>query len=72
MSDMRRQIRKLEQAALEGHRAEQTWRDFFRENVGTITAAIRSNPAGWPTMRDRLLALLVSGETSGRTLGTSI
>jgi hypothetical protein len=66
MTDMRRQIRKLEAAALAGHAAEQTWRDFFAANVGTITNLIRRNPAGWPTMRERLLALLVSGDTSGR------
>ena len=58
-------IRNLEAAALDGHRTGQTWREFFAANVATITVLIRANPAGWPTVLDRLLALLTSGDTGG-------
>ena len=60
-------IRDIERRALDGHRAGQSWREFFAANVATITVLIRANPAGWPTVRDRLLALLTSGTTSGMT-----
>jgi hypothetical protein len=65
---MKRQqtIRQLERLALDSHRAGLSWRDYFAANAGIITTIISGNPAGWGEVRDRLLALLVSGETSGR------
>jgi hypothetical protein len=59
-------IQALERAALDGHHCGQSWQAYFAANVGAITAVIRANPGGWAGLRDRLLALLVSGETSGR------
>jgi len=65
---MKRQtIQQLERAALDGHQAGQSWRAYFAANVGTITPLMRSDPAGWPTVADKLLALLVSGDTGGMT-----
>ena len=65
---MKRQqiIRRLERTALDGHRAGQSWRAYFAGNVAEISGIIRSDPAGWSQVRDRLLALLVSGDQSGR------
>ncbi len=59
-------IKTLERAALDGHRAAQSWRDFFGGNVAEISGIIRSDPAAWSALRDRLLSLLVSGDTSGQ------
>jgi hypothetical protein len=65
--NQRKAIQALERAALDGHQAGQNWRAYFAANVASITSLIRSDPAGWPTVRDRLLALLVSGDTGGMT-----
>jgi hypothetical protein len=59
-------IRRLEGEALQPHADGVPWRDFYRRHVGELTAVIRADPGGWSQLRDRLLALLVSGETSGQ------
>lgn len=58
-------IRRLEQAALDAYQTGQSWREFFASNTDAITAAIRTNPAGWSGLRDRLLSLLARGDTCG-------
>jgi hypothetical protein len=64
--DMQQTIRQLEQAALDGHRAGQSWQAYFAAHTGAITAIIGSDSGEWGSLRDRLLALLVSGEISGQ------
>jgi hypothetical protein len=61
----RQQIRQLEHAALARHQAGQSWREFHAANLATIIGLIQANPAGWPEVADKLLALLVSGDTGG-------
>jgi hypothetical protein len=65
-TDQRKAIQALERSALDGHQAGQSWRQFFAANVATISATIKANPAGWPTLSERLLHALVTGERSGR------
>ncbi len=58
-------IRRLEQAALDGHQQGQSWQAYFAAHAGAITATIRDDPGGWGALRDRLLSLLTSGTTDG-------
>lgn len=66
VSDQQNAIRRLERAALDGHQHGQSWQAYFAAHAGTITAIISSDPAGWGGLRDRLLHLLTTGDSSGR------
>jgi hypothetical protein len=58
-------IQRLELPAQCGRLHDQTWAAFFRQHVQEITAIVRRSPAGWGSVRDRLLSILTGGTADG-------
>ena len=60
-------VKTLEAAALAGNEAGSTWLQFYGANWNRgLVQAARHDPGGYSRLADKLLALLVSGDTGGR------
>jgi hypothetical protein len=59
-------VKQLESAALAAHRAGDTWAMFWQEHGTDVAAAEPHDRQRYHRLRQRLLALVVAGDTDGQ------
>ena len=59
-------VKQLERAALQAHRRGELWRDFHRQHSVEINRAEPCDHHAYHRLVNRLLSLVVSGDTDGQ------
>jgi hypothetical protein len=63
---MSKEIRTLEAAALAAHYRRMTWAEFWQQHGADVAAAEPHDRQRYHRLRQRLLALVVAGDTDGQ------